>query len=217
MTAPLQACHRHAALVGALLVVLAGWLSLADVAKADPLAEGAQKYVQAMLADGIKSLTPPDISDAERLRRFRGFVGRNVDMLTVAKAVLGRYWERASPAQQDRFAALFQDYLILSYVSALKDYTNETIKISDTTTQDPSLAVVHSQILEAGDAPTRLDIAVRQPAPGRYMVADLVVDGVSIIAAKRSEFSAVLRQSGGIDRLIEILQKKNAELAGQDK
>jgi len=202
-------------LVAAIVALLIGaWLLAPPAARADAFTDGARTYVRAMLDDGIKTLTPRELTDAERRQRLHDFIGRNVDLSGVAKAVLGRYWDPATPVQRQEFTDLFEQYLILSYVNSLQTYTGETFNFLNTADSGHGLAVVQLQILEQGEAPTRLDIDVRQAAGGRYQVVDMAVDGVSIITAKRSEFGAVLRQSGGIDRLNEILRKKNATLGG---
>ncbi len=199
-----------------LLLVMGLLFAPVSPARADALTDGAQAFTETMISDGLKSLTVPNLDDAERIRRLRGFMQHYADMPGVAHFVLGRYWDRATAAQQSEFVSLFGDYLIQAYVGNLQGYSSDQIKILGATSEDHTTAAVHTRIDEPGEAPTRLDILLHVGDDGSYQVNDLVVDGVSIAIAKKSEFAALLRQNGGaVEKLLSILRDKLANLRSE--
>ncbi len=65
---------------------------------------------------------------------------------------------------------------------------------------------VRTRIVQEDNAPLRCDWRVRTIGED-YKVIDVVVEGVSMLATQRSEYSAVLRRHGP-EGLIEALQMR---------
>lgn len=201
---------RRRALAVAAGMTLAVSLWLMPVAsRADAFTDSALAFTKAMISDGLSSLTVKTIDRTQRIERLRAFMKRYADMEAISHFVLGRYWDRATPAQQTEFVKLFENYLIHAYVGGLEDYHAEQIKYLGASSEDPMTAVVRTRIDEPGAEPTRVDIVLTRNDKGSFHVSDLVVDGVSVAIAKKSEFAALLRQNAGsVDGLLSALRQK---------
>jgi phospholipid transport system substrate-binding protein len=72
--------------------------------------------------------------------------------------------------------------------------------------------IVHTKLTQPNDKPVQLDYLLRD-GQGKWRIIDVYLSGtVSQLAARRSEFSAVLRDSG-VAGLVALLKQKTAQLA----
>ena len=73
--------------------------------------------------------------------------------------------------------------------------------------------IVHSKLLKSDGDPVQIDYLMRANERG-WQIIDVFLSGtVSELATRRSEFSAVMRR-GGAEALVDVLQKKAAQLGG---
>jgi phospholipid transport system substrate-binding protein len=72
--------------------------------------------------------------------------------------------------------------------------------------------IVRTKLVQPNDNPVQLDYLLRG-GQEKWRIIDVYLSGtVSQLAARRSEFSSVLRQSG-VSGLVTLLKQKTAELA----
>ena len=100
-----------------------------------------------------------------------------------------------SPDAQQQFAPLFRDYLARVYVTRLSRYADTPFRVTGSRPWG-SETVVTSQVTTANGAPVGIDWNV-QNYGGRFLVTDVVVDGVSMKTTQRSEFASVIQRNGG--------------------
>ena len=73
--------------------------------------------------------------------------------------------------------------------------------------------MVRSQIIKADGEPVKVDYLMRRKGD-TWLISDIYLDGaISEVATRRSEFSAILKNSG-IDGLIMALDRKVYSLTG---
>ena len=131
-----------------------------------------------------------------------------VDFEEATRLAVGRAWTRASRPQQERLVAEFRALLIRT-VGAGQRYEGQEVRVLPVRMQaGDSDITVHNQYLRAGAPPLRLDYQMHRTATG-WKIYDIVVEGVSLVLAYRSEFEQVVRDRG-IEALIQRLAEKNA-------
>lgn len=86
--------------IGALLAVFVIYTSPATASTADG-------FIREMGSKAFSALGEEGISDQERENRFRSLLKNAFDLPRIARFVLGRYWRRASEAEQKEFVDLF--------------------------------------------------------------------------------------------------------------
>ena len=172
-------------------------------------AAAASRYIAALLEEGIASLVGPMPAE-ERTRRLTVFLRRHIDSPALPQAVLGRYWERMTPAERDEYIELFERYLIVAYGPQLANYAPQG-KIS-VVGADPAGrgAVVHCDSVEPGSPPVRVDWFVVSRSDG-LRIANVVASGISAQETLRADFTGLIRANGGkIEVLLNALRKKVA-------
>ena len=132
----------------------------------------------------------------------------NFDFERVARLVLGRAWRSASEEQKKGFIIEFRTLLLKTYAVALSKYKNQKIKFKPTRiSEENTIVVVKSEITQSGAQPIRVNYALSKDT-GKWLVFDIVIEGVSLVTNYRSQFSSEIKRNG-MDTLIKKLSKKN--------
>jgi phospholipid transport system substrate-binding protein len=170
-----------------------------------------RKMVQAAVDEGISTFVGKKHPLPERSRLLDNLLRRYVDPPMLSASILGRYWSKITPAEQQAFSDLFIRYLVSSYVSILgRAEPGTTLKVKDGIETGSRIKVTSTAFLpsQPGEPiPVEWDVAAN--ADGKLVVMDLTAQGVSLIRAMKDDFASVLRASGGkIEPLMEALQRK---------
>ncbi len=142
---------------------------------------------------------------ARRREALRERIYERFDLEKMSQFSLGSHWRGRTPEERQKFVALFSDLLENAYVGKIESYTNEQViyvkeRIRDNKTQ------IDTKIITASiEIP--IDYRMYRTDDGQWMVYDLVVEGVSLVANYRSQFTQMM-DSGTFDSLILELEKK---------
>jgi phospholipid transport system substrate-binding protein len=132
----------------------------------------------------------------------------NFDFEKVARLVLGRAWRSASDKQKKEFIIEFRTLLLKTYAVALSKYKDQKIEFKPTRTSEESdIVIVKSEIIQSGAQPIKINYALSKRT-GKWLVFDIIIEGVSLVTNYRSQFSSEIRRNG-MDTLIKKLAKKN--------
>lgn len=138
----------------------------------------------------------------------------HIDFERMSKWVLGKYWRTATDDQKTRFEKEFRSLLMRTYATAISEYSGEKFEYLPSRYQE-------------GDKDTNVRTELRQPGNpnpiavnyslhlinGRWLVYDIVIEGVSLISNYRTSFASQIKRSS-LDALIEQLVERNKQRTG---
>lgn len=203
--------NRRHVLTGAALLALSGWAvrTPAFAQSADP---GASAFIQKLGTEAINSFANKSQPKPAALAKFKQLLNDGFDVPYIGRWVLGRYWNQASPQQQQEYQRLFEQLIVKTYAERFVEYSGETFKITGSRPEGESDTTVTTQIIRpAGGPPVAVDWRVRK-RDGGYKIIDVAVEGVSMGVTQRQEFASVIQSNGGtIDGLIQALRQKTAQ------
>jgi phospholipid transport system substrate-binding protein len=155
----------------------------------------------------------PALGFAGRRQLLEPEIRRAIDLPLMTRLVLGPPWRSLTPDVQRQLVEAFSDYSISTYANRFNGYSGEQFSVDPAPTRlDSGDVIVHTKLVTKDPDPVRLDYLMRSSG-GAWKIIDVYLSGtISELAARRSEFSAVLRQ-GGAAALVEMLRKKAAELS----
>ena len=156
--------------------------------------------------DGVISDNP---ADARAL--VEEYITPHVDLKGSSKLVLGKYWKRATPEQQERFLTQFHALMLRTYATAVTSYTGIQIEYLPMREEKrANFATVRTLIPrnQGEDVLITYRLHCRRNV---WKVFDVSIAGVSMVTTYRTAFSAEVRKSG-IEGLIKALEEKNGEL-----
>ena len=122
-----------------------------------------------------------------------------VDFRRIAARVMGRYARQTSPEQRDEFVEKFKRSLFDSYAQALVSADDFTIEVKEATINpnDDARASVRMEVISASGNRYPVTYSMYEAEEGRWMMENVIVEGVNIGLAFRDRFSQEMEKNGG--------------------
>ncbi len=148
----------------------------------------------------------------QRYMTLRPVILRDFDLPLMTRIAIGPEWTRLTPDQQQRLEAAFTRYTVATYTNRFDGYSGQRLEVDPNPAANPNGVIVHTRLVPTDDRPVLLDYLMRQGVDGRWQVLDVYLNGtISELAARRSEFGAVLKRDGP-DGLARMLDQRSAAL-----
>ena len=167
-------------------------------------------YVISTTEKAIKTLTDESIDPKEKEVRFGKLFDENFDIPSISRFVLGKYWKSATTTQKKEFILTFRNYIVKTYSSRFSEYTGEKLTLINSENEsNPKLFIVHTALNREDAPPIKVDWRVGLKKD-RYVILDIIIEGISLAITQRSEFVSVIDQNdGNVDNLIKLLKEKS--------
>lgn len=200
--------HHFVLALAAMLLVSAP--ASAGTAGTSESQAAATQFLETFGAKAIATLGDQAITPTQREAQFRQLLSEGFALKTIGRFVMGKHWKRATAEEKQDFARLFEDFVVRSYLNKLSNYSGEKLAVGRArTNESKGLAAVSSKIQRSSGSPIAVEWRLHAK-DGHWRIYDVVVEGVSMALAQRSEFDAVIRSSGGqIQGLLDRLRAMN--------
>lgn len=200
----MRSLHRFVALALSLVLSVALVLPAAAGAPSDQLKTQIDRV--------LKTLDDPDLKregkSKDRRTAVRRIANEIFDFGETARRSLGRHWQPRTPAERDEFVLLFSDLLERSYISKVELYGGEKIQYLGDTTEGEQAKVQTKLLTKAG---SEIPIEYRMHRKSdRWLVYDVIIEGVSLIANYRSQFNKII-QTSSYQELVRKMKTKQEE------
>ena len=181
----------------------------ADGEEAPATAQGLCDALLASMKGG------PSLDFTARRNLLAPEVQRDLDLAFMTRIVVGPSWQGISAGDRQQLVDAFSAYSIATYAHEFKSYSGEHFEVDPSPTQTPrGDCIVHTKLFTGDPQPVELDYLMRKSGD-RWRIIDVYLNGtISQMAARRSEYSTILRQ-GGAAALVGLLNKKTADLGDQ--
>jgi phospholipid transport system substrate-binding protein len=182
------------------LCLIAVWVLCGAATKDsdDPLST-----VQSLLSS-VKILS--ETKDAKEEARVVKEISGTFDILGLSRACLRKTWETLSADEQKNFVSLFQEVLEkVAYPKSAKFFKDTEVEVEEVIREngkaEVSTLVVHS---EEGEVEVAYCLELLE---GRWLIEDILLDGVSLRLDLRSQAQKILREES-YEELKRRLQEK---------
>ena len=183
-----------------LLIVPLSW---AEDAKTDNPEQVVNDLQQAL----IHAMREGDKMDFQtRFDYLAPAVDQSHDFNLIIRTVLGSYWAQLDPEQQRLITDTFRKLSIATYAGQFKEYKGEQFELLQQRTLPRDQVLIRSQFIKSDGGKVDFDYVLQQGVDGWHII-NILADGVSDLALKRTEYRAVL-QRDGFQALIELLEEK---------
>ena len=194
------------------LMNMVAWLAFVVALPALAQELGPEELVKKVSQEGMdaiksdKQLAAGDRQRAIKLAEEK--VLPHVDFEEATRLAVGRAWAEATPEQKKKLVAEFRNMLVRTYSNAIQPYQDQQMKVLPVRMKPGDTeATVRNLFIRSGGKPVPVDYSMHKTDKG-WKIYDIVVEGVSLVLTYRSEFGAVVKQTG-IDGLIKRLSQKN--------
>ena len=191
------------ALTKAALVLVAA-PQLVGRAEAQP-SQRAVTFVGSTVQQLVTIANSPD-TPQEKRRGLQRVINANVDVDTIARFCLGRFWRIATPQQQEQYIALFDQLLVTKIAGHLGEYRGVRITMGLARTAEDT-EIVRTTVERPNSQANQVDWVV-SVATGAPKIVDLLAEGTSLRLTQSSEFVTYLaRHQNDVSELIKALRQ----------
>lgn len=189
-----------------ILLVMTATIFTASAAFASPTDDVKKTVDEVVRIVSDKEMKKNEVKRRQALKKA---ISTMFDYSEMAKRSLGKHWNVRSPAEKKQFAELFATLLENSYAGKIESYNNEKIIYIKEIVED-EYAEIKSKVVTAARDEFTLDYRLFKHE-GKWMVYDVIIEGVSLVSNYRSQFNKII-VANGYDKLVKKLQSKNDEL-----
>ncbi len=154
----------------------------------------------AVMKDGDK------IGYQGRYDQLAPVIHSSFDMPFISRTVLGKYWETFSNEQRSRFVEAFTQLSIATYAANFNSYSGERFKVISEKEASGGRILVQTQLIKSDGGRVELDYLLHR-AGDEWRVINVIAEGVSDLALKRTDYSTFLK-SKGFEALLKKLNEK---------
>ena len=190
-----------------LLFLVTSPLSMADEMSAKQVVEEFQNQLIAVMKQG------KTLGFKGRYEKLDSLVRNSHDLPKIARIVVGKQWEELSAEQQAKLEAVFSKLSVSAYAHNFKDFSGESFVFVSEEETGRGGVVIHTNLLIPGQKDVKFDYMMKKKDDG-WQIINIIADGVSDLALKRSEYTSILSRDG-FDVLIAKITEKIDNYAAQ--
>jgi len=176
------------------------------------------EQLRAQIDRVLKVLEDPELKKEPRALDRRAAVRKIAndifDFSETAQRSLARHWAPRTPAERAEFVQLFADLLERSYISKIEVYGGEKIQFIGESI-DGDRATVRTRITTREGSDIPIDYRML-PRGSRWLVYDVVIEGVSLVANYRAQFNKIITTSS-YKELVKKMRTKQEEFLEDER
>ncbi len=209
-----MACMQRSFLFMVLLLS-APLLAFGEIATPEDVVRKASSDLLAVIEEGRTYID----EDPDRFyRTVHDTLEPAVDFPRFARGVMGAYWKRATPAQQERFVEVFKWGLLRTYAAALTEFGDGEVTVLEPQgePQREDRRNVQMEIRTGSGGVFPVDYSMGREADGTWKIRNLMAGGVNIGLTYRSQFQSAVKDpkhGRDLDKVIDAWGEVLAEEA----
>jgi phospholipid transport system substrate-binding protein len=166
----------------------------------------AQQLVGNLTGDITKVINSGKAASA-MYKDFEKLFDKYADVTTIARTTLGPPARSASAAQMKAYTAAFRGYISRKYGKRFREFIGGKVEVQAAREFKTGRFEVKTVALLQGEAPFEVIFLV-SGVSGRDLFYDMLIEGVSLLKAEKSEVGSLLDKSkGDIDKMIAALSQ----------
>ena len=170
----------------------------------------AREVAERTIEQVLLVLNEKGASEESRRDRIAAIAYEHFDFDLMSRRVISRPWKKFTKEERAEFISQFKILLARSYGRRLGRYEGVQLDVIGETPGQRGQVVVKSQIVGGQFDGARIDYQ-SHPKDGEWLVIDVIIEGVSLVANFRAQFKPILSR-GGAPELLARLKEKNDEL-----
>jgi phospholipid transport system substrate-binding protein len=169
--------------------------------------QGAKQLVDKFQSELIAVMkNGKQLGFAGRYEKLSGPVTNSHDLPKIARIVVGKEWEKLTADQQKKLVDVFSRLSIASYAHNFKEFGGESFTIDSEEETARGGVVVYAHLSIPNDKDVKFEYHLKDNDKN-WRIINIVANGVSDLALKRSEYTSIL-QRDGFDALIAKINEK---------
>jgi len=151
----------------------------------------------------VLSVTEASPGGPAMANQLQPILERHICFESMTRRAVGPGWRQFSSAQRTEATRLFTQLIIRSYSDQFTPGESPKIQYLKAAAPAPGRAEIPTTVAYRG---SRYTVTYRMEDRGRWMVTDILAEGVSLVANYRAQFDELFRR-GGAQAVLESLQQ----------
>ena len=166
-------------------------------------------FVAELVEDAAKTLSDKNVSKADKAKKIKAIALEHVDIDAIAKYTLGNVRKTLDKDTLRKYKEVFEKYFLKSLTSRLTDYSENIFEVVSVDQKTETTTIVNSRIIESSSQPEiKIEWRIYTKNPGKPLIRDLKVEGLSIARTQKEEFASILNSNNGdINILLSKLEE----------
>lgn len=152
----------------------------------------------------------PNTETEKYFTKIRETLEPVVSFSFIAKSVMGGYWDKATPSQQDAFTETFTRSMVETLGKGMANYSDVKITTKAPAGDISTLKRVEViQEVAGADGTTRISYTMAQNKSGEWKLINVILNGVNLGKSFRDQFSQAMKQNdNNLDKVIATWAQK---------
>lgn len=164
--------------------------------------EQAEKTLREAV-DQVLSVTKKSQGGRAMADKLQPILVKNICFESMTRRAVGPGWRQFTPAQRAEATKLFTRLIIRSYSDRFTPGESPEIQFQKTASPAPGRVEIPTTVIYRG---SRYVVTYRMEHRNRWLVTDILAEGVSLVANYRAQFDDLFRK-GGASAVLESLQQ----------
>ncbi len=169
--------------------------------------EQASQVVQGFQAELINVMQQGDkLTFEQRFEQLKPVVLKSHNLAKITRIVVSKEWKKLTLEQKKALVQKFSTLSIASYAHYFNSFSGQSFRVESVKQLSPGQIYVHTYLILPDDKDVSMDYLLKKKGDD-WRIINIITNGVSDLALKRSEYVAVLKKSGFDVLLAEISAK----------
>jgi phospholipid transport system substrate-binding protein len=173
-------------------------------APADASGPDVVHSLESALIDSMKA--GEALSFEQRYARLEPVIVRSLDVARMARFIFGSKWREFTAEEQDRFLEAFTELSVSTYAARFDEHKGERFDPVSETGQGDDRMLIRSRFTKGSGDTVAFDYMLMR-ADGQWRVVNILTDGISDLALKRSQYGA-LHAKGGMEAVLASIDRQ---------
>lgn len=189
----------------ALLAGIAATAMTAPLSAVALEASAAKSHVETTVGE-VLGIVQGSGTAADKAASLKSLMEKRAAMPQIARFAAGLAWRDMGDGQKDAYVDAFSHFIASVYARRFQGYAGEKVSVGRVVDESRKGTLIASSVSQASGSPVRVEWLITD-RPGKVVIADIVIEGVSMLLTQRDEVAGMLKSRGGdIDRLIADLK-----------
>ena len=172
----------------------------------DPVTQQkAREFIESFSKRAISILNNRDLTEAQYFEEYRSILNETFAINYLARISLSRHRKKASKEELAEYYSLFPDFILKVNSSRLRKLDTTKIVIEKVTPHAKLDIFIRTKAYNSENKSLDIDWRVRSDKDGNIKIIDVKIEGISMVATQRDDFTARISTSG-IDGLNKYMQ-----------
>jgi len=190
-------------MIAAFFLLFSNQLVAAEVGET----EVASQVVQGFQSELLNVMQQGDkLNFEQRFEQLKPAVITTHDLAKITRIIVSKEWKNLTKEQKQELIQKFSTLSIASYAHYFDGFSGQSFKVESVKQLSPVQIYVHTFLVLPDDKDVSMDYLLKKRGED-WRIINIITNGVSDLALKRSEYVAVIRKSG-FDVLITEISAK---------